>query len=70
MSSKQFTAEKIIGMQREAEVALTQEKNVREICRRIGVEELLGVEIVPRSCSYPVGFSLWVSLSDSAEAKR
>jgi len=36
---KRFTAEKIIGMLREAEVALAQGKKVGEICRSLGISE-------------------------------
>jgi len=39
MSRKQFTAEKIIGMLREAEVFLAQGMKVGEICRKLGVSE-------------------------------
>jgi putative transposase len=39
MSRKQFTTEKIIGMLREAEVALAQGMKVGEICRNLGVSE-------------------------------
>ena len=39
MSRKRFTAEKIIGMLRESEVALAQGKKVGEICRSLGVSE-------------------------------
>ena len=38
MSRKQFT-EKIIGMLREADVALAQGMKVGEICRNLGVSE-------------------------------
>ena len=36
MSRKGFTAEKIIGMLREAEVALAQGKKVGEVCPSLG----------------------------------
>lgn len=36
MSREQFTAEKIIGMLREAEVFLAQRMKVGEICRQLG----------------------------------
>jgi putative transposase len=39
MSRKQFSTEKIIGMLREAEVALAQGMKVGEICRNLGVSE-------------------------------
>lgn len=39
MSRKQFTAEKIIVMLREAEVFLAQGMKVDEICRQLGVSE-------------------------------
>ena len=39
MSRKQLTVEKIIGMLREAEVALAQGKRVGEVCRSLGVSE-------------------------------
>jgi hypothetical protein len=39
MSRKNFTTEKIIGMLREAEVALSQGKKVGEICRKLEVSE-------------------------------
>ncbi len=39
MSRKQVTVEKIIGMLREAEVALAQGKRVGEVCRSLGVSE-------------------------------
>jgi transposase-like protein len=39
MSQKRFTAEKIIGMLREAEVGLAQGKKIGEVCRRLGISE-------------------------------
>jgi len=39
MSRKQFTTEKIIGMRREADVALAQGMKVGEICRKLEVSE-------------------------------
>ena len=39
MSRKQFSTEKIIGLLREAEVALAQGMKVGEICRSLGVSE-------------------------------
>src|SRR5512139_1275324 len=39
MSRKRFTAEKIIGMLRESEVALAQGKKVGEVCRGLGISE-------------------------------
>jgi putative transposase len=39
MRGKRFTAEKIIGMLREAEVSLAQGKKVGEMCRSLGVPE-------------------------------
>ena len=39
MSRKRFTAEKVIGMLRESEVALAQGKKVGEVCRRLGISE-------------------------------
>ena len=39
MSRKRFTAEKIIGMLREAEVALAQGKKIGEVCRGLGISE-------------------------------
>jgi putative transposase len=39
MSRKRFTAEKIIGMLREAEVVLAQGKKIGELCRSLGISE-------------------------------
>ncbi len=39
MSRKRFTAEKIIGMLREAEVSLAQGKKIGEVCRSLGISE-------------------------------
>ena len=39
MSGKRFTAEQIIGLLREAEVKLSQGKNVGQICREMGITE-------------------------------
>jgi putative transposase len=39
MSRKRFTAEKVIGMLRESEVALAQGKKVGEVCRSLGISE-------------------------------
>jgi len=39
MGRKRFTAEKIIGMLREAEVALAQGKKIGEVCRGLGISE-------------------------------
>lgn len=39
MSRKRFTAEKIIGMLRESEVALAQGKKIGEVCRSLGISE-------------------------------
>jgi len=39
MSRTRVTVEKIIGMLREAEVALAQGKKVGEICRSLGISE-------------------------------
>jgi putative transposase len=39
MRRKRFTAEKIIGMLREAEVALAQGKKIGEVCRSLGISE-------------------------------
>ena len=39
MRGKRFTAEKIIGMLREAEVVLAQGKKVEEVCRSLWVSE-------------------------------
>jgi len=39
MSRKRFTAEKIIGMLRESEVALAQGKKIGEVCRGLGISE-------------------------------
>ena len=39
MSRKRFTAEKIIGILREAEVALAQGKKIGEVCRSLGISE-------------------------------
>jgi len=39
MGRKQFTTEKIIGMLREADVALAQGMKVGEICRKLEVSE-------------------------------
>jgi transposase-like protein len=39
MSRKRFTAEQIIGLLREAEVKLSQGKNVGQICREMGITE-------------------------------
>jgi hypothetical protein len=40
MSRKNFSTEQIIGMLREAEVALEQGMKVGDICRQLGVSEL------------------------------
>ena len=40
MSREHYTTEKIIGMLREAGVALAQRMRVGEICRQFGVSEL------------------------------
>ena len=37
MSRKRYTPERIIGMLREAEVALPQGETVGQVCRRLGV---------------------------------
>jgi putative transposase len=39
MSRKRFTAEQIIGLLREADVKLSQGRNVGQICRDMGVTE-------------------------------
>jgi len=39
MSRKRYTAEQIIGMLREAEVALSQGQSVGQICRSLGISE-------------------------------
>ena len=39
MSRKRYTAEQIIGMLREAEVALSQGQTVGQVCRRLGISE-------------------------------
>jgi putative transposase len=39
MSRKRFTAEQIIGLLREADVRLSQGRNVGQICREMGVTE-------------------------------
>ncbi len=39
MGRKRFTAEQIINMFREAEVLLTQDSTVREVCRKLGISE-------------------------------
>jgi len=39
VSRKRFTAEKVIGMLRESEVALDQGKKVGEVCRSLGISE-------------------------------
>ena len=39
MSRKRFTAEQIIGFLREADVKLSQGKNVGQICREMGITE-------------------------------
>jgi len=39
MSRKRFTAEKIIGMLRESEIALAQGKKIGEVCRSLGISE-------------------------------
>jgi transposase-like protein len=39
MSRKRFTAEEIIGLLREADVKLSQGRNVGQICRDMGVTE-------------------------------
>jgi len=39
VSRKRFTAEKVIGMLRESEVALAQGKKVGEVCRSLGISE-------------------------------
>jgi transposase-like protein len=39
MSRKRFTAEQIIGLLREADVKLSQGRNVGQICRDMGITE-------------------------------
>lgn len=39
MSRKRFTAEQIIGLLREAEVKLSQGRNVGQLCREMGISE-------------------------------
>lgn len=39
MSRKRFTAEQIIGLLREADVKLSQSRNVGQICREMGITE-------------------------------
>jgi len=39
MGGKRFTAEKVIGMLREAEVSQAQGKKVGKACRSLGVSE-------------------------------
>ena len=39
MSRKRYTAEQIISMLREAEVALSQGQTVGQVCRQLGVSE-------------------------------
>jgi transposase-like protein len=39
MGRKRFTPEQIIGMLREAEVRLSQDENVKGICRSLGITE-------------------------------
>jgi transposase-like protein len=39
MSRKRFTAEQIIGLLREAEVRLSQGRNVGQACREMGITE-------------------------------
>jgi putative transposase len=39
MSRKRFTPEQIIGVLREADVKLSQGKNVGQLCREIGITE-------------------------------
>ena len=39
MSRKQFTAEQIIGLLREADVKFSQGRNVGQVCRDMGVTE-------------------------------
>jgi putative transposase len=39
MSRKRFTAEKIIGVLREAEAARAQGKKIGEVCRSLGISE-------------------------------
>ena len=39
MSKKRFTPEQIIGMLREAEVALAQRETVGQVCRTLGIAE-------------------------------
>lgn len=39
MNRKRFTAEKIIGILREAEVSLAQGKKVGEMCHSLGISE-------------------------------
>jgi putative transposase len=39
MSRKRFTAEQIIGFLREADVKLSQGRNVGQICREMGITE-------------------------------
>ncbi|HWR58074.1 MAG TPA: transposase [Thermodesulfovibrionales bacterium] len=39
MSRKRFTPEQIIGILREADVKLSQGKNVGQLCREMGITE-------------------------------
>jgi len=39
MSRKRYTAEQIIGLLREADVKLSQGRNVSQICREMGIAE-------------------------------
>ncbi len=39
MSPKRYTPERIIGMLREAEVALSQGQTVGQVCRLLGISE-------------------------------
>lgn len=39
MSRQRFTAERVIGMLRESEVALAQGKKIGEVCRSLGISE-------------------------------
>jgi len=39
MSRKRFTAEQIIGLLREADVKLSQGRNVGQVCRDMGITE-------------------------------
>jgi hypothetical protein len=51
MSRKRFTAEQIIGLLREADVKLSQGRNVGKIFREMAITSLLNVFVTPTNTS-------------------